>query len=134
MSTTTSDIAAGDGEPFGYFVEHILAEPAFLRPPSYIPNGENYKVTPLFTCPSRAWQPIASAPKDGWGVPILTCRMGTPADWFGRETVGGYAEPPEAAYWNEHGDCWTPCQRPHDVWEPTHWMPLPSAPSQIEEG
>lgn len=75
------------------------------------------------------WQPIETASRDGWHAPILTCRMGEPARWFGDEPVGGYAEPPEAAYWNEYGDCWTPCHRPHDAWEPTHWMPLPDAPA-----
>lgn len=79
------------------------------------------------------WRPIETAPRDGWHAPILTCRMGDPAPWFGGEPVGGYAEPPEAAYWNEYGDCWTPCHRPHDEWLPTHWLPLPSAPT-VGEG
>ncbi|TCM23030.1 hypothetical protein [Novosphingobium sp. ST904] len=75
------------------------------------------------------WQDIASAPKDGWGAPILTCRMGELLYSFGHQSVGGYAEPPEAAYWNEHGNCWTPCQRPHDGWDPTHWMPMLTPPA-----
>lgn len=74
------------------------------------------------------WQPIETAPKEGWHAPILTCCMGEPVSWFGHEPVAGYAQPPSTAYWNEHADCWTPCQRPHDVWEPTHWRPIPAAP------
>jgi Lar family restriction alleviation protein len=51
-SPAPSDQAEWPGEPFGYFVEHTLAESAFLRPPAYIPHGEgNYRVTPLYTCP-----------------------------------------------------------------------------------
>lgn len=80
------------------------------------------------------WQPIESAPKDGWHTPILTCRAGDPVEWFGNEPVAGYAEPPSTAYWNDHADCWTPCQRPHDVWEPTHWMPLHAAPGEAAAG
>jgi len=80
------------------------------------------------------WRPIETAPKDGWGAPILACRIGEPAPWFGDQPVGGYAEPPEATYWNEYGDCWTPCHRPYDVWEPTHWMPMPVPPIAEEGG
>jgi hypothetical protein len=41
-------------EPFGYYVEHKIAEPAFLRPPSYIPHSEpNYVVTPLYAHPPK---------------------------------------------------------------------------------
>lgn len=76
------------------------------------------------------WQPIETAPKDGWHSPIITCRMGDAPSHFGHELVGGYAEPPEVAYWNEYGDCWTPCQRPHDPWHPTHWIPLLTPPAQ----
>ncbi|MCZ7909350.1 DUF551 domain-containing protein [Agrobacterium leguminum] len=80
------------------------------------------------------WQPIETAQKNGWSAPILTCRMGEFTDWFGKAPVGGYAEPPETAYWNDAGDCWTRCQAPHDVWEPTHWMPLHAAPAKQEGG
>lgn len=80
------------------------------------------------------WRLIDTAPKDGWGAPILACRMGDPAPWFGHQAVGGYAEPPEATYWNEDGDCWTACHRPHDEWEPTHWMPFPEPPAVAQEG
>jgi hypothetical protein len=76
----------------------------------------------------EGWRPIETAPKDGWHAPILTCCIGDPVAWFGHEPVAGFAQPPSTAYWNEHGDCWTPCQRPHDVWEPTHWMPLLAPP------
>ncbi|WP_341896516.1 hypothetical protein [Sphingobium sp. YR657] len=89
--------------------------------------------TPLYAH-WEGWRPIETAPKDGWGAPILACRMGEPASWFGHQPVGGYAEPPEATYWNEYGDCWTPCHRPHDEWEPTHWMPFPAAPEIQPEG
>lgn len=38
-------------EPFGYWVEHPLAEPALLRPPAYIPSGGKYKTTALYASP-----------------------------------------------------------------------------------
>jgi len=72
------------------------------------------------------WLPIEQAPKDG--MPILTCRMGESVSWFNYTTVGGYAEPPEAAYWDEHTERFQPFQRPHDEWNPTHWLPLPTPP------
>lgn len=82
------------------------------------------------------WRPIdENTPREGWDSPILTCRMGEPDHRLGGQLLSGYAEPPEAAYWNDAGDCWTPIQRPHDPWEPTHWMPPPAAPSlPIEKG
>lgn len=156
MSTTTSDIAAGDDRTTAQFFFEVGYSAAWAD--AYMANGKKaafpisdesleraWAIAPEahddreewdrhMAATQSAWQPIDTAPKDGWGAPILTCRMGEPTDWFGKESVGGYAEPPEAAYWNEHGDCWTPCQRPHDGWEPTHWTPLPTTPSQIEEG
>ncbi|WP_232494951.1 hypothetical protein [Novosphingobium kaempferiae] len=119
--------------PFGLVVDH---QPGCflgfrdLQSDAAIDAAWNMRV-PVFApaaSEAAAWMSIEFAPKDGWGSPILTCRMGDAPDWFGNEPVGGYAEPPEAAYWNEHGDCWTPCQRPHDGWEPTHWRPLDPAP------
>jgi hypothetical protein len=39
-------------EPFGYFVEQRLAEPAFLRKPAYIPEPSDLRtVTPLYRFP-----------------------------------------------------------------------------------
>lgn len=49
----------GEVEPFGYWVEHVLAEPVFLRPPAYIPDGVNYKSTPLYRHPP-ATPPLAA--------------------------------------------------------------------------
>lgn len=77
------------------------------------------------------WRPIDDdTPRDGWDSPIMTCRMGGPDPRLGGRLLSGYAEPPEAAYWNDAGDCWTPVQRPHDPWDPTHWMPMPPAFAQ----
>lgn len=36
-------------EPFGHWVEHTVGEPVFIRNGSYVPKGENYTVTPLYT-------------------------------------------------------------------------------------
>jgi len=74
----------------------------------------------------QGWQDIADAPRDGSYV--LTCRMGEPSPHFGGDLISGYAEPPEVAQWIDAGDCWTCPQRPHDSWEPTHYMPLFRAP------
>lgn len=40
-----------EGEAFGFYVEHTVAEPVFLRPPAHIPTGSNYRVTPLYSAP-----------------------------------------------------------------------------------
>jgi hypothetical protein len=83
--------------------------------------------------PSDPWRPIAEAPKDG--TPFLACRMGELNSYFraaGGDYVflGGYADPPEATQWVDAAGSWLALQRPHDVWEPTHFMLLPNPPQQ----
>jgi hypothetical protein len=56
------------------------------------------------------WQPIASAPKDGTEVLL---------------TDGRYKR---AGYWARRIECWS-IDCVVDVPAPTHWMPLPPAPS-----
>lgn len=56
-----------DVEPFGYFCEHRLADPVFLRPPSYIPEpGPNSKVTPLYTAAALAASTAREKAKDAF--------------------------------------------------------------------
>jgi hypothetical protein len=90
----------------------------------------DFYTVPLYTLAHQpvtaGWLPIETAPRDDWNKPILACRMGEFEHCFGNEPVAGYAEPPEATYWND--GFWTPVQRPHDGWEPTHWQPLPIPP------
>lgn len=76
----------------------------------------------------QTWLPIAQAERDG--TPYETCRMGAPDPSFGGESFGGYAEPPETAWWCVLGERWQAAQRPHDVWEPTHFRPLSAAPAR----
>ena len=73
-------------EPFGYWIEHTLAEPTLLRKPAYIPQPTRYQtVTPLYT--QLVWdvdrsfealkQAINTDPEYAWGwqcnlaVPIM---------------------------------------------------------------
>lgn len=67
------------------------------------------------------WQPIETAPKDApFGTWIIGCRAGQP------ESVGPVTW--RNGFWFQtDGERWI------ENWL-THWMPLPSAPSQIEEG
>jgi hypothetical protein len=60
-----------------------------------------------------AWQPIATAPRDGTGILLWQPGIDEPH-------VGRWSRPPYQEWW---GDAWAPpgCQ-------PTHWMPLPAPP------
>lgn len=74
---------------------------------------------------AAGWQPMATAPKDG--TPILAF---SPDDDF-RDVTGM-----DVIWWEAVEECWFFGMS--DEYEPmnsaTHWMPLPAAPSQIEEG
>ena len=62
------------------------------------------------------WQPIETAPKDGTHI-ILSCKF-LPNDW--RIKIGGWRF--DKNNWQLFGGSWTP----------THWMPLPAAPTEGE--
>ena len=58
-------------EPFGYYCEHVAADPCFLRPPSYIPpTGGNYTTTPLYTA-SQLQVALYRAERAEWRVEDL---------------------------------------------------------------
>ena len=59
------------------------------------------------------WQPIETAPKDGREVLVAV----------GKSYTGGVL----VAFWCEHDEAWNDWDR--DIWEPTHWMPLPGPPT-----
>lgn len=70
------------------------------------------------------WQPIETAPKDGKVVDLFCvdengqtkrftdCHWGEMTKWHGGLTMG-----------------WWGLDRQYHVWTPTHWMPLPAAPT-----
>jgi len=60
----------------------------------------------------QGWQPIETAPTDGGEVLV----------YVGKSYVGGCV----VAVKDTNGD-WLDWDG--DVWEPTHWMPLPDAPA-----
>ncbi len=60
------------------------------------------------------WQPIDTAPKDGRRV--LLCNL--PVSWI---YVGHWDDDEEC------GQCWR--DDDHERADPTHWQPLPEAPS-----
>jgi len=68
--------------------------------------------------PQAQWQPIETAPKDEYRS-VLGCDIGSgPNDWEIRTThfdAGGWVKD-------------TPYAMSTHYWEPTHWMPLPTAP------
>lgn len=61
------------------------------------------------------WMPIETAPKDG-NLMLLAAEFDGPGDW--RIKVGGYWQ----GEWHVFGASWGP----------THWMPLPAAPSALD--
>lgn len=76
----------------------------------------------------QTWRPIHEALRDG--TPYETCRIGAADPSFSGRLFCGYAEPPETASWCAVGERWVSAQRPHDVWEPTHFRPLSAAPAE----
>jgi hypothetical protein len=70
------------------------------------------------------WQFIETAPHDGitW---ILGYEKST-----GETGILIFDNNPEEMYSDEHADVWTDGYR---VWHPTHWMPLPEPPENINK-
>jgi hypothetical protein len=79
---------------------------------------------PLAGAVSEVWQPIETAPKDG--VHVLLGRF--PEVGNGVTHIGHCA----VDWWRQHKDAagylgWGKFNATY--WPPTHWMPLPAAPS-----
>lgn len=80
------------------------------------------------------WQPIETAPKDGskvdvWVTPpvsaLSTGSYGRVSDcWFSQGSWWFYDE---TKYASDPANCRS------EVWNVTHWMPLPPAPSQLSK-
>ncbi|TCM21523.1 hypothetical protein EDF56_101187 [Novosphingobium sp. PhB165] len=141
--STTSDIAAGDDRTTAQFFFDVGYFAAWSD--AYMQNGKKAAFTISDGDLDRAWaiapeahddreewdrhmaatqpgwQPIETAPKDApFGTWIIGCRAGQP------ESVGPVTW--RNGFWFQtDGERWI------ENWL-THWMPLPSAPSQIEEG
>lgn len=118
---------ATDAEPFGYWVKYKWAEGQFVRMPAYIaPDGPNNKSTPLYTRPTPdhadagkveggGWLPIERAPKDGTEI-------------LGWHKVAG---PSQTRFYDGEWCCvdWNEDHYISCTWKPTHWRPLPTAPT-----
>lgn len=72
------------------------------------------------TAPKSEWQPIETVPKDGVAV-LAFRRVDDENDMF------------VVTWWDRGGDCWRfgAHDRLRQNVRPTHWMPLPAAPSDI---
>ncbi len=137
MSTTPSDIAAGELLPCPFcgrtnaMTIHIrdgrkvacicggCGKPEFNGRLDH-PSAEARAIS-SWNRRASPWQPIETAPKGApLGAWIIGCRAGQP------ESVGTVTW--RNGFWlRTDGERWI------ENWL-THWMPLPSAPSQIEEG
>lgn len=49
---TPSNANTSGPDHFGWWVEHAVAEPIFVRPPTFCPASDNYTITPLVTAAS----------------------------------------------------------------------------------
>lgn len=87
------------------------------------------------SAPVDAWRPIATAPKDGTRI------LGFCPDFGIRETKRSLYTPGSPGYadWQagkgplDHSWYW--CEEYHRAahsWQPTHWMPLPPAPTEVQ--
>lgn len=96
---------------------------------------------PLYSNPQPAWQPIETAPKDGEKVIIwYTNQCGNGRTVFARWLTAEQASENDA---DDIGlECgWYECIDNWDEYtevaiyngEPTHWMPMPEAPKDVEK-
>jgi len=89
------------------------------------PKGEAIKdewflALPDATPAPSGWQPISSAPKDGRMLLLY------PSPCWADDTEGDYA----VGYWDKDSARWdTMTVTAEDYTGPTHWQPLPAAPS-----
>ncbi|MFK4871618.1 hypothetical protein [Novosphingobium sp. ZW T3_23] len=125
---TTPDITTRLREalkPFADLADYIDAErPAYAKRgmevqiegwPYTLSVAWLYEAREAMTSP--AWQPIETAPKDGWKI-LATDRFHRERTWV--------------VWWK--GSEWVCDHHNSRVVGLTDWMPLPATPSQIEEG
>lgn len=100
-------------------------------------DGVEYVPRSMESAPGD-WRPIETAPKGDDAPEILVCRAwnadGEPmGDGFGLFVQ-------RASWWSKEGDdgrgAWiiynSMVRDPEVFFEPTHWMPVPAGPSQVE--
>lgn len=113
-----------------------VAGDALLRRGLNAPELEIYKAAreAITAALAAMWQPIETAPKDGskvdvWVTPparsLSTGGYGRVSDcWFSRGSWWFYDE---TKYASDPANCRS------EVWNVTHWMPRPPAPSQLSK-
>lgn len=79
--------------------------------------------------PSREWQPIETAPKDGTQI---VCAWPTRASFEFEIAVWGINENDDG-WFDEDGGTWFDCEG-NELCPPTHWMPMPQAPALLDPG
>lgn len=75
--------------------------------------------------PTKDWQPIETAPKDGTRLLLYACEYRR--HWFG----SGYyfkGVPGDGEGWIAHSFCTTPVNDSSGSFTPTHWMPMLQPP------
>jgi hypothetical protein len=116
-------IADAVGELFGPKASIESEEASLLRGPEFHDFAQGIvealqRVTALSPAPSGGWNDMSSAPKDG-------------TRFLAYEPRGEYRH--YECWWQDDFANWAGWQ---DDWdsepEPTHWQPLPAAPSQVE--
>ena len=83
----------------------------------------------LAALPASGWRPIETAPKDGTHiVAVVAGFVPAVARWTNEFRPDGAFEwmDPEMFAAESH---WEEVLEITDPWEPTHWMPLPAAPT-----
>jgi hypothetical protein len=69
------------------------------------------------------WQPIETAPKDGTKFVFLRIRKGVADDFMYFTDIGWFDDSELCVPFDGYGS------EPDEMW-PTHWMPLPAAPTE----
>jgi len=121
--STPSIIATKGGNEFGATAEVEI--PADIQTLAYKlgSEGRNYfermdaiAKALLAERQCRRWQPIETAPKDGTEIMCALYLWNDESKGYGYELVS----------WD--GEEW--CSEDNAIYPPTHWMPLPSPPSE----
>ena len=82
---------------------------------------------------STGWQPIETAPRDGTWILLWDDHLGLAVsgcwyDYPGINTPDDYEAP--WSFWTADNDLISFWVGGDDYYSPTHWMPLPPAPTQ----
>ena len=116
----------------------ILSEINIIMHRNSMPDSTRDKIEAIIQrCVDEAlaneWQPIETAPKDGTEVLVYTDVATVPVVHIARWEDGrdGYPDSFEQGWWSytEHSVTQTLLE---DWKQPTHWMPLPPAPTERE--